>query len=285
MRLPNDSDPGSLVVDFEPRGPVVVPMEYLTRRLDRGVHGALAHSYALTTHAAQGATFAAARGGGTEASDPKGVYVALTRSTHDLSFHVMAEAASDPAAHEHQKMPRLVEDTEVLTAFTRNMASDRDELLAQEIDPRAARVAALGAAHTLSELDRLATSSSPEAPLAALARRHREQAIWAQARLHPLADLVARLGARPPMGPARQPWDEAVGRTAVYRERYRPACVPDGAYVSWALGPIPAHPAHRRLPGGGHRPAAGRAGRPGPARPCRAGRRAGPAPGRACPTQ
>lgn len=133
----------------------------------------------------------------------------------------------------------------MLTAFTRNMKSDRDELLVREIDPRAARVAALGEAHTLPELDRLATSSSPEAALAALARRHRERVIAGEARLHPPADLVARLGARPPMGPARQPWDEAVARTALYRDRYRPVPVPDGAYVSWALGPIPAHPAHR----------------------------------------
>ncbi|HUZ80786.1 MAG TPA: MobF family relaxase, partial [Gaiellaceae bacterium] len=47
-----------LVVEFERWGEVVVPQEYIEREVAPGVRGALQHGYALTTHAAQGSTFA-----------------------------------------------------------------------------------------------------------------------------------------------------------------------------------------------------------------------------------
>lgn len=244
VRLPERDQPGSVLVDFERRGQVEVPMEYLTRRLDRGIHGALAHSYAMTTNAAEGGTFGAARGAGTENLDAKAAYVMLTRSTHELSVGLVNSEKARAETYEHPEMPRLDKETDTLAAFSRNMASDREELLATEIDRSAAAVAAVRSGRSLADLDRLATSSSSDAPLAAVARRQTEQAIASQARQSPPPELVERLGLRPPPGPARAPWDEAVGRVAVYRARYSPSPVPDGAYVAWALGPVPAHPAH-----------------------------------------
>lgn len=214
VRLPTAGHAGSVVVDFERRGHVDVPMEYLTRRLDRGVHGALAHRYAVTSHAAQGATYGAARGAGTESMDPKAFYVAATRGAHDLSVSLVASSLERAEDAEHPRMPRLETDTDILAAFTRNMAAGREELLAREVDPAAARAAALRASCSLPELDRIAASGAPDAALAAQARRQVEQAIATEARLGPAPELVARLGMRPPPGPARAPWDEAVGRVA-----------------------------------------------------------------------
>ena len=69
--------------------------------------GALAHSYALTTHAAQGDTYDAARPIATDASSAKGVYVGATRGEHDLRLYVVLERDLDPSPTEHPEMPRL----------------------------------------------------------------------------------------------------------------------------------------------------------------------------------
>lgn len=243
VRLPTNTHPGSLVVDFDRRGEVDVPMEYLTRRLERGIHGALAHSYVVTTHSAEGDTYNAAHPGHTYTTDPKAFYTAITRAEYELRGHLFSPAHEQ--AVEHPRLPRMDKEAETMATFTRNMASGREELLASEIDPNAARVAALRSAHSLPELDRLAVSTSPEAPLAGAARRQTEQAIAVDARLHPPADLLTRIGPRPERGAAREPWDDAVGRVAVYRARHSPTPVADGPYVAWALGPVPAHPAHQ----------------------------------------
>jgi len=240
VRPPRDTtEPGSLVVDFVRRGPVVVPMEYLTRRLDRGINGALAHSYALTTHAAQGDTYAAARTVATDASSAKGIYVGMTRGTHDARLYVVLEADLDPEPADHHQMPRLEPQTNALAAVTAQISSDRDELLATEVDPMAATVAAMGASCSLAELDAMASSRSLAAPIAERARHHAAAAIAAAARLNPDADLLPRLGARPGAPVDRRLWDDAVGSLAVYRARYAPTPVPDGPFVSWAMGPIP----------------------------------------------
>jgi ATP-dependent exoDNAse (exonuclease V) alpha subunit len=49
-----------LVVEFERWGTVVVPLEYIEREVAPGIRGAPQHAYALTTHAAQGSTYAVA---------------------------------------------------------------------------------------------------------------------------------------------------------------------------------------------------------------------------------
>ncbi len=246
VRLPaGRRDPGSLVVDFERRGPVVVPMEYLTRPLDRGIVGALAHSYTRTTHAAEGDTYDAARPVATDASSAKGVYVGVTRGEHDLRLYTMFQRDLDPSSTDHPQMPRLDRETNALTAVITQIKDDRDELLASEIDPLAAQAAALRRSHTLTELDRMVASRSLAAPLAARARSEAEAVIASGARLRPDPELTRRLGPRPETPVHRRLWDDAVGQVGLYRARYLPTPVPGGPGVTWALGPIPDDPAQR----------------------------------------
>jgi len=238
-------DTGSLLVDFDRRGPVEVPMEYLTRRLDRGITGALAHSYALTTHAAQGDTYDAARPIATDASSSKSIYVGVTRAEHDVRLYVVFQDELSPSPSAHPELPRLEPETDALAAVVNQIKDDRDELLASEIDPLAAQVAAMGDALDLAELDELASSSSLAAPIAAKARDQAYDTLARNARVHPDADLLPRIGVRP-AGPAdRRLWDDAVGHVAVYRARYGPTPVLDGPSVTWALGPVPDEAAQR----------------------------------------
>ena len=238
VRLPGGRrDTGSLVVDFATRGPVVVPMEYLTRPLQRGSTGALAHSYALTSYAAQGDTYDAARPVATDSSSAKGIYVGVTRGERDVRLYVVLERDLDPSPTAHPDMPRLEPETNALQAVIAQIRDDRDELLATEIDPLAAQVAAMRRSHSLAELDKLASSPSLAAPMAGRARREAEAAIATAARLRPDPDLLPRLGHRPVAPAHRRLWDDAVGHIAVYRARYAPIPVPAGPYVSWALGP------------------------------------------------
>ena len=245
VNLPQGRDPGSVVVDFARRGQVVVRMEYLTRRLDSGVIGALAHSYALTTHAAEGDTYDAARPIATDASSAKGLYVGVTRGEHDLRLYLVLERDFDPMPAQHPEMPRLDRETSTLSAVAAQVRTDRDELLATEIDPLAAQVAALRRSHTLRQLDEMTASSSLAAPLARRAVRQEEQAIAVQARLRPTRDITVRLGSRPAAGPTREAWDAAVGHVAVYRTRYSPTPERNGAGVAWALGPVANEPARQ----------------------------------------
>jgi ATP-dependent exoDNAse (exonuclease V) alpha subunit len=76
VRLAKELRHSAVVVDFERRGRVVVDHGHLTSRVRPGVIGRLAHSYALTTYAAQGETYEAGRGLATEAAMRAGVYVA-----------------------------------------------------------------------------------------------------------------------------------------------------------------------------------------------------------------
>ncbi len=245
VNLPHDHEPGSLLVDFDRRGPVEVPMEYLTRPLDRGITGALGHSYALTTHAAQGDTYDAARPLATDASSSKSIYVGVTRAEHNVRLYVVFADELSPSASAHPEMPRLAPETNALAAVVNQIKDDRDELLATEIDPLATQVAAVRDALDLAGLDELASSSSLAAPIAAKARDQAYDALARNARLRPDADLLPRIGVRPAAPVDRRQWDDAVGRVAVYRARYGPTPVPAGLAVTWALGTVPDDVAER----------------------------------------
>ncbi|MDQ6910682.1 MAG: relaxase domain-containing protein, partial [Actinomycetota bacterium] len=242
VHLPRGRHEGSLGVDFERRGLVEVPMEYLTRPLERGITGALAHSYALTTHAAQGDTYDAARPIATDASSAKSIYVGVTRGTHDVRLYVAFQDELSPSPSAHPEMPRLAPETSALAAVVNQIKDDRDELLATEIDPLATQVAAMAKTHNLARLDELATSSSLAAPIAAKARDQAQDAIARRAILRPDPDLLPRIGVRPAAPVDRRLWDDAVGQVALYRARYCPTPVPGGASATWALGPIPDDP-------------------------------------------
>ena len=108
----------------------------------------------------------------TDASSAKGVYVGVTRGEHDLRLYMVLERDFDPSPVQHPEMPRLDRDTSTLQAVTAQISTDREELLASEVDPVAGQVAALRQAHSLPQLDELAVSGSLAAALARRAVRN-----------------------------------------------------------------------------------------------------------------
>src|SRR5439155_8814861 len=120
----------AITVDFEHRGPIRVPAEFLTRELRPGVHGGFTYSYALTTHAAQGHTHDAARTLATDGSSRPGIYVGLTRGQHDSRLYAVRrrDLRADPEAEDH--LPRLEDDKTALEAVTDRLITTGNEHLA-----------------------------------------------------------------------------------------------------------------------------------------------------------
>jgi hypothetical protein len=223
---------------------VVVDHHHLTHRVRPGVIGRLAHSYALTTYAAQGATMDAGRGLASEASARAGVYVALSRGVNDAKLYVLRrrELVGDP--EDHAELPRMEATTAILAEVTARLAAQQAEQLATSVDPDAPEVARLRRAHSLGEL--AAMTAGPATPASTLARRALVDALRAiatRACLRPHADLVARLGPRPAGGEHRKVWDAAVGEVATFRTRWGVEPLRSGPAASWALGPVRSGPA------------------------------------------
>jgi conjugative relaxase-like TrwC/TraI family protein len=131
----------AVVVDFERRGLVVVDYSHLTHRVRPGVVGRLAHSYALTTYAAQGETYEAGRGMATEAAMRAGVYVALSRGRTDAKLYVLRRRELLHGADEHVDLPRLEATTAILAEVTARLEAQQAERLATEVDADAPEVA------------------------------------------------------------------------------------------------------------------------------------------------
>ena len=121
----------SLVVDFERWGRVEVPVSYLTQRLPSGVVGGLQHAYALTTHAAQGETFAVATPLVTDASSMEGVYVGITRGQFDLQGVVIRRRdLTTPLTDDN--LPILHDDTSAMRSTEHRLEQSNPERLASE---------------------------------------------------------------------------------------------------------------------------------------------------------
>lgn len=233
-----DSGEGAaLVVDFERRGPVVVPEDHLTRVVRPGVTGMLAHSYAVTSHQAQGDTYEAARHLGTDRSSLPGVYVGLSRGRSDARLYVLRSRELMPSPDHHPGLPVLGEDASAFDALVRRLQSERAERLASDVDTDAAAVAHLRAGRSAAEL--WTRSQGDDDALARRALGDELARVVTRARLHPDPTLVARLGARPDPGPTRMAWDRAVGDVSAYRALWHSSPTPGGAGVMWALGPPP----------------------------------------------
>jgi len=121
-----------LVVDFERWGRVTVPLGYLEHQVSPGIKGGLQHAYALTTHAAQGATFAVATPLLTDASKPEGVYVGITRGQFDLRAVAIRRRELSGEANEHA-LPTLEDETSSLRALEVRLESGAPERLASEL--------------------------------------------------------------------------------------------------------------------------------------------------------
>ena len=135
-----------LVVDFARWGRVAVPLGYLERQVSPGITGGLQHAYALTTHAAQGATFAVSTPLLTDASKPEGVYVGITRGQFDLRAVTIRRRDLYEEANEHV-LPTLEGETSALRALELRLESGAPERLASElqrIEPAACAVATRG---------------------------------------------------------------------------------------------------------------------------------------------
>lgn len=231
----------AVVVDFERRGRVEVGEEFLSERVRPGVVGVLAHSYALTSHMAQGETYFAGRHLSTEVSSREGVYVGLTRGKGDAALYMVRRRELVPAADAHTGMPLAEDETDTVAAVTRSLESQRAERLAADIDPLAGEVARLRRMHSLASLAELAADDNGGP--AARAYRQAAASVAQRARLDPPAALVARLGPRPAGGDERAAWDRAVGGVGVYQARWGAVPTPAVGHAAWVLGPAPTGPA------------------------------------------
>jgi len=229
-----------LVVAFEDRDPIHVPLEFLTKELRPGIVGGLTYSYALTSHAAQGQTYETARTLATDGSTRPGVYVGLTRGRSDARVYAVRrrDLLRDREAEDH--MPRLEDDKTTLDAITERLSSSGYESLATTLDPRALDVAACSTTHSLAQLVSLHHTTADDSQRERLARMVRAQhdALGLRALLHPDPALVARIGERPPVGPDRHAWDAAVASHATHQalgehdaEAARELGLPDAARV------------------------------------------------------
>jgi conjugative relaxase-like TrwC/TraI family protein len=215
-----NGEASTLTVDFENRGAITVPREFLTLELRPGIVGGLTHSYALTSHAAQGQTHEAARTLATDGSSRPGLYVGLTRGRSDARMYAVRrrDVLADPDADDH--MPRLDDEKHILQAITDRLTTSTHEQLATTIDPQARDIAATRSEHTLAVLvqrHRAAADATQRVLLARAVRAERDS-IARRAQLHPDPDLVARIGKRPRSDPDRRAWNAAVAAVALHRE-------------------------------------------------------------------
>ena len=200
----------NLVVDFDQRGLITVPNEFLTKRLRPGVTGGLAPAYAMTTHAAQGDTYEASRGVVTDRSSAAGTYVTLTRGQHDLRLYAVSASTFGPAspAEEHN-LPVSSDRRTLEERIEAKLARPLPTQLATQADPDLAQFHHYQQ-HTVRHLEQL------EDPIAARAARVK----LGRARQRTLRDLPHGLVAT--IGNERDStrWRTAVTRFAHYRERW-----------------------------------------------------------------
>ncbi len=120
-------------VDFEDRGLIFVPHAALEHEHQSGARGIVTHSYALTSHAAQGATFATARLLVGSSTSPAGLYVGVSRGRDDVGIYTATDTTPDPEDAAHAPVVRDSESgLQVLAREARNRS---DETLAIEQDP------------------------------------------------------------------------------------------------------------------------------------------------------
>ena len=206
---PQGSGP-NLVVDFDRRGLITVPNEFLTKRLRPGVVGGLAPAYAMTTHAAQGDTYEASRGVITDRSSAAGTYVALSRGTHDLRLYAVAAGEfGPPSPAEEHNLPVSSDRRTLEDRIEARLARPQPTQLATQADPDLAKLKQYHG-QSVRNLEQL------EDPIAARAARIK----LGQAQRRTLRELPDNLVAA--IGDERDStrWRTAVTRFAHYRERW-----------------------------------------------------------------
>lgn len=205
-----------LEVDFSSLGRIWIPKDALSAEVRPGVYGILAHSYAITTHKAQGETHQTARHLTSERSGAEGMYVGLSRGQTDLAVYVLREAHLVP--DDDPGMPRIESDGDVLEDLTRRLHADDHERLATELDQGLTQVVEVGGRDDLRRLEELCRKGGGNALRRAAAARR--AAIVLRACVDPTTEVVETLGDRPATGIERDYWERAAGAIALYRQRY-----------------------------------------------------------------
>ena len=219
-----------LRVDFEHRGPIDVPRPYLEQEVAPGVRGGLLHSYCLTTYAAQGDTYGAARHLGTDHSSRAELYVGLTRGRHDASPYAVRRTDVMTTVLDDD-LPRLRDDTSVARAMAASAAGGGTERLGREVDPMVMEASSLADRHSIGELAAM-VGADIDGQQSVLRRayelaRHR---VAAEAVIDPPSIVREMLGDRPSHergeqaeGTRQSPrdlWDNAVGAVALYNSSH-----------------------------------------------------------------
>jgi conjugative relaxase-like TrwC/TraI family protein len=217
-----------LVVDFEHRGEITVPLSYLEQEVAPGVRGGLLHSYCLTTYAAQGDTYGAARHLGTDHSSRAELYVGLTRGRHDVTLYAVGREQFVGQVVDDD-MPRLNVETDAARAMAASAAAGGAERLAREVDPTVGQALSLADRCTLAELKAGVETAGTDHPLYARAFEIATERIGAQAIAEPSSSILRELGPRPHELEERDLWDTAVREVAVYQSLYATHPFPLGA--------------------------------------------------------
>jgi conjugative relaxase-like TrwC/TraI family protein len=235
-----------LVVDFEHRGEIRIPSSYLEQDVGHGGKGALLHSYCLTTYAAQGDTYGAARHLGSDHSTRAELYVGLTRGRHDVALYaVRRREVVAPIVDDD--LPRLQDDTHAARAMASSAAAGGVERLAREVDPLANGAAVLASRLRLPEV--MAMVERADDATLPLARRTHEIAtrhIVGRAIAEPSEAVLRILGQRPTAGdgpfysvPENSPhesWDKAVGAVALYQAAHGTGSFPSANPTDELIG-------------------------------------------------
>ncbi len=206
----------TVTVDFENRGSLVLGHDFLTQQVRPGVTGGLTPAYAVTTHIAQGSTYAAGRMIASDTSSRAGIYVGLTRGTTDARLYAVRRRELDPAERSDVGLPAIIDTRTATDALADQLAKPEPASIVAAVDTDAGRVQEL-ASMRLPEL-RVLSNTDPAAHRAIdlIAAR-----VVAKTFETPTTNIVQRFGVRPESTSARRPvWDHAVTELVNYRTRY-----------------------------------------------------------------
>jgi conjugative relaxase-like TrwC/TraI family protein len=223
-------DEDRLFVAFEHRGTIAIPRSYLDQEVGHGAKGALLHSYCLTTYAAQGDTYGAARHLGSDHSSRAELYVGLTRGRHETALYAVRRSEFVVPVVDDD-LPRLRDDTNAARAMAASAAAGGIERLARELDPLAQEATAMADSHTVAQLLKMLPGrDAGDLPLITRAHEIATGRLVRQALSEPSPDVLQFLGQRPMLNDPdelptpgvrpRDAWDEAVGAVTLYRSAH-----------------------------------------------------------------
>ncbi|GAC1373524.1 MAG: hypothetical protein NVSMB4_00090 [Acidimicrobiales bacterium] len=242
---PTRPDTQHLEVLFPGRGRVRIDWAYLNHDFGDGRTGGLTHAYAVTADRSQGSTMHAARTVGTDTTSRAAFYVMTSRGQRELTAYLIADRDLSRRADDEQPIPVLRPAGGPFEVVQDQLGRSRNERLASDLDPDASDVHTLRRGRSLAELTairRIAEGQGGRSyTLARRAELAEEAAVGARAITRPDAELIGRLGRRPPAGDHRRAWDRAVRAVAVYRARWNASAEApvSGTKARWAIGERP----------------------------------------------